>query len=199
MERSKDIFKWLLALFLCVYCLVSYGHEGHDHGAKKSATSTAKTYFSSWAVSDKFELVVHYSPIDADKSSRLTLYLSDFETNEPIRNAAIKLSAVEDMTASFIIKPSSPGIYLVDAVFPEERVYNVSATISAIDKHDLLLLQGIEVGKELPASEETATTNGFDWKPIMYLLAGLVGGAVLAYLVIRRNKRNNVTDKIEKV
>lgn len=196
MERSKNIAKRLLAILLCAYSLVTYAHEGHDHGAKKSATSTTKSYFTSWTVSDKFELVVHYPPMDAGKTSRFTLYLSDFETNEPIRNASIKLSATEDKAITFTVKPSSPGIYFVDAVFSKEQVYYLSAAISAVDKHDLMLLQGIEIGKELTAVEETIKTDGFDWKPVLYLLAGLLGGAILAFLVLRRNKRNNVTEKI---
>ncbi|MDQ3071674.1 MAG: hypothetical protein M3Q97_00220 [Bacteroidota bacterium] len=169
------MFMLLLASFAAA------GHEGEDHSKEKLPVNTPGSYFVSWAQSGKFELVAHYAPIKADETSQFTLYLSDFITNAPIEKAGIILSLVEDASASFKVTPVQPGIYLAEGVFPENRVYKFTATITTPGKADLLLLSNIEVGKELP--QEMEESHGFfDLAHMIYLIGGVVVGLLLVVL-----------------
>ncbi|MGZ5304842.1 MAG: hypothetical protein ACXWDO_12060, partial [Bacteroidia bacterium] len=96
MNFCRNIY--LLLLILGLSCTKVSAHEGEDHGAKKPAQTGASSlaHFTAFAVSDKFEVVVYYDPIQAGKETTMTLFLSDFATNAPVNNAKLEISIAND-------------------------------------------------------------------------------------------------------
>src|SRR5688500_7868047 len=82
----KKIFYSALFLLLAI---VSFAHEGEDHGVKKSTVPAGMKYFSSEVLSDKYEVLVKYGELAAAKEGILTLFLSDALTNKAVDSANI--------------------------------------------------------------------------------------------------------------
>ena len=71
-------------------------HGGDDHGAAAAPGGNGMTYFTSQAVSDKYELVLHYEPLEAGEAGKLRLYINEFDSNKPVAGATLQLSSPED-------------------------------------------------------------------------------------------------------
>ena len=72
MKRLLIILVWLPVLALA--------HGGEDHGDAKKAAASATSYFSSEAFSDKYELLVKYSPLTPGKEAILKLFISEYNS-----------------------------------------------------------------------------------------------------------------------
>ena len=168
-------------------------HGGEDHGAAKAPTGAAKTYFSSQAVSEKYEMILKFEPLEAGETGKLRLYINDFMTNRPIDKAILKISSPEDASIKFEIKPNEKGVYDISGVFPAKKKYSLTVSINADSGPDLLSLPGIEIGKELPqahAEGDSASTTHWYEKPYFLVGAGLILGMIVMFLLGKiRNKK----------
>jgi len=167
-------------------------HDGDDHGAK-APSGKALTYFTSQAVSEKYELVLHYEPLKVGEAATLRLYLNEFATNRPVEGATLQLASPEDSTLTFSVKTTDKGVYELTGTFPAKKAYSLTVNLNAKPGADLLLLPGIEVGKELPsAGTEAPSTTHTHWYESTYVLlgGGLLLGMLLMFVLMRvRNKR----------
>ena len=187
----------LTSLFLSFLVLGNYqkvnAHGGEDHGSAKAASGVAKTYFSSQAVSEKYEMILKFEPLEAGETGKLRLYINDFITNRPIEKATLKISSPEDANIKFEVKPNEKGVYEISGVFPAKKKYSLTVSIDAESGADLFSLQNIEIGKELPqASAETEGVSSTHWyeKPYFLVGAGLFIGMLLMFLLSKiRNKK----------
>ncbi len=187
-------FTVLLGIF---FFLAGYqftlAHGGEDHGAATAPTGKATSYFTSQAISDKYELVLHYEPVKAGEAGKLRLYVNEFNTNRPVEKATLQVSSPEDSKLVFTVKPAGKGIYELTGTFPAKKAYSLTVSLNAGLGADLMLLPGIEVGKDLPVT--TATTPApaqANWYENTYVLlgGGLVLGMALMFLLMRlRNRR----------
>lgn len=168
-------------------------HGGEDHGAATAPTGKGMTYFTSQAISDKYELVLHYEPLEAGETGKLRLYINEFDTNRPVEGATLKLSSPEADKLALAVKPIGKGIYELSGTFPAKRTYSLTVSLNAGPGADLLLLPGIEVGKDLPVGTTSApATMSAHWYENPYLLGGggLLLGMILMFLLMRtRNRR----------
>ncbi len=187
---------FLTALPLYLVLIMSYqsatAHGGEDHGAAKAPTGKAVTYFTSMAVSEKYELVLHYAPLEAGEAGTLQLYLNEFATNRPVNGATLQLSSPEDAKLTFAVKPIGPGIYQLTGTFPARKAYSLTVNMNAKPGPDLLLLPGIEVGKELPVANAEPPVAPAHWYQSTYVLLGggvLLGMILMFALMQVRNKR----------
>ena len=71
--------KILFSALLFLITIVSMAHEGEDHGARKAAVPAGMKYFSSEVLSDKYEVLIKYGELEANKESILNLFLSAWE------------------------------------------------------------------------------------------------------------------------
>lgn len=194
----------LTTLFLFFLVVGNYqkvdAHEGEDHGSAKAPSGTAKTYFSSQAVSEKYEMILKFEPLEAGETGKLRLYINDFTTNRPIEKATLKVSSPEDANIKFETKPNEKGVYEISGVFPAKKKYSLTVSINAESGPDLFSLQNIEIGKELPqASAETVGVLSEHWydKPYFLVGAGLLIGMLLMFLLSKiRNKKAVITSII---
>ena len=167
----------LTTLFLFFLVVGNYqevdAHGGEDHGEAKAPSGSVKTYFSSQAVSEKYEMILKFEPLEAGETGKLSLYVNDFTTNRPIEKATLKVSSPEDANIKFEIKPNEKGIYEISGVFPAKKKYSLTVSINAESGPDLFSLQNIEIGKELPqVSDETVSVLSEHWYDKPYFLVG---------------------------
>lgn len=166
--------------------------DGHSHGneAPAAAGRNTKPYFTVSSVSDKFELVLRYDPIKGGEKVNMRLFVSDFETNKPV-DGKIEVSTIEG-DLKFTVTRLDSGIYNVAGTFPANKDYDLVANISAGNKADLMTLEHIAVGQELPKAEEPHEEGtGVAMKTILYIGLSFLGGILLTWLLLRRrqNKR----------
>jgi hypothetical protein len=169
----------------------AYAHGGEDHGAPKASTPAGATSFSVAALSEQFEVLLRYEPLEGGKPADLRLFLSDYATNTPIKGAKLTLTNPEDANLKWAVTEKEPGIYLVEGQFPANKAYSFAANIVAGDKADLMLLEGIKVGEKLPVAAEVAHADGSlfsSWKTILALVGAFVLGIVLTALLMRRRR-----------
>lgn len=184
-------------IFLFLWCLVlggpgrAWAHGGEDHGG--GTTAPGATSFSVAALSEQFELLLRFQPLKKGEPAHLQLFVSDYATNAPIQGAQLTLTVPEAPGEKFTATPQGPGVYLVEGRFPANQKYSLTVNIVAGERADLLLLEGIEVGKELPVAAAPAAAASWlsGWK-VWLLVAGAFGaGVLLTVLLVRRRGPQN--------
>ncbi len=183
----------LLCLSLTAATPPATAHGGEDHGEAKSPAGKAMAYFTSQAVSEKYELVLHYPPLDAGEAGKLRLYLNEFATNRPVEGATLQITSPDDAKLTFTVAVIGKGIYELTGTFLANKTYGLTVNLNAKPGADLFLLSGIEVGKELPvAGADAPAPTAAHWYESVYALVGggVLLGMVLMFLLLRiRNRR----------
>ena len=182
-----------LKIIIAISLLIIQGvtinaHEGHDHGDKKKQSLVqGRSWFTVNSTSNTFEVVLRYSPIEANEESEMKLFLSDFETNVPIDSAKLTITCMEDKSVDFEVHYLEPGMFELHAVFPEEKAYTLAVNIIAADRADLMLIQNIEVGRKLTQVKEDEA-SGHALESILHVLLGMIVGALIVLVFKRRKK-----------
>lgn len=164
-------------------------HGGDDHDEAKASTAAGVTSFSTHALSDKFELLLRYAPLQGGQPAHLLLFVSDYATNAPVPGANITLTTPEDAKLKWTVAAQDSGVYRVEGQFPANRKYSFAANVVAGGKADLLLLEGVDVGKKLPLAAESAAaapTLFGSWKNMLLLALAFLAGVLLTALLMRR-------------
>ena len=185
----KQLLILLLGLLLSG---AAYAHGGEDHGdGAKASTPAGATSFSVAALSEQFEVLLRYEPLEGGQPADLRLFLSDYATNAPIKGAQLTLTNPEDASLKWAVTEKEPGVYLVEGQFPANKAYSFAVNIVAGDRADLMLLEGIKVGEKLPVAEEAAHADGSlfsSWKTILALVGAFVLGIGLTAVLMRRRR-----------
>ncbi|MCB2379207.1 hypothetical protein LGH70_16530 [Hymenobacter sp. BT635] len=170
----------------------AHAHGGEDHGDEaKASTPAGATSFSVAALSEQFEVLLRYEPLEGGQPADLRLFLSDYATNAPIKGAKLTLTNPEDTSLQWAVTEQEPGIYLVEGEFPANKAYSFALNIVAGERADLLLLEGIKVGEKLPvAAAAPADAPGpfSSWKTILALVGAFGLGIGLTVLLLRRRR-----------
>ena len=194
----KQLLILLLGLLLSS---TAYAHGGEDHGdGPKAGTAAGATSFSVAALSEQFEALLRYEPLEGGKSADLRLFLSDYATNAPIKGAKLTLTTPEDANLKWAVTEQEPGVYLVEGQFPANKAYSFALNVVTGETADLLLLEGIKVGEKLPvaATAPAAATSLFSsWKTILALVGAFVLGIGLTALLMRRRRPEPVLQTSE--
>lgn len=183
-----------LLLLLWALLLTATGaraHGGEDHGdAQPAATAAGAAYFSAVATSDQFEVLLRYDPLRPGGDADMRLFLADYATNVPIKGAQLTFTSPEDPQLTFKTTERGPGEYLIETTFPAKQAYSLTVQVAAADRADLLLLEGIEVGKELPVAAAPAAVAEpwLSWKTGLLLLGTFLLGLAVAALLLRRRR-----------
>lgn len=177
--------KFMLLLMFPFQVFASGGD--HDHGTEQNKASE-KTYFSSEAVSDKYELFLKYDPIVPGEETTLRLFLSEYLSNRPVDSASIKILSKEDKDLKFTVTRIEAGYYEVKMSFPSAKKYSLSVTIDSPLGPDLLLLQNIEPGKEL-AHESEEHIGSFVSSSTFIFGIGMVSGLLIMFLFMKARYR----------
>jgi membrane fusion protein, heavy metal efflux system len=206
--KKKKISRINLTILLCFIfsfpigdnwkgtSLFASGGDDHEHKNEQTAPSEiiGKPYFTINSVSDVFEIVLRYEPIEANHKTTMKLFVSDFETNNSSDSAKIEITCADDSRLKFTVNQIEKGMYLIECVFPENKKYSLVANISDGNNADLMMLEGIEVGKKLPTSpdEPSKIPNQSHLGNILHLLAGLIIGIILMMFLRKMKKTTAV-------
>ena len=170
-----------------------FGHGGEDHGDQKPATTTTQngTVARTVRVGD-FELLLKHSVLAPDAAASARLFLTHFETNEPIGSADISAeieSGTGTVTPVTVNKTEAPGSYVVNLPALPEGGYTFRATVTGNGKTHTATLSGIDVGAIEPAHP---SSGGSSWAQtaltaFLFLFGSLLFGGLiyLAFRVIR--------------
>lgn len=185
-----DYRQLLYAILLTAYFILPtslFAHEGEDHGNAKAAAPTGAKYFSSEALSDKYEVLIKYGELQANKISTLQLFLSDAKTNRAIDSATIAVKLVGLPDLSFKVLRIDTGIYQLAGVFPANEVYDFQVNINSPLGPDFLQVPKIEIGKKLTViTEEHAHWYSSPW---VWAVAGILIGLLLMYFLMKTRYR----------
>ena len=178
----------ILIILLSLSSAISLAHDGEDHGTARKAVVSGLSYFSSEALSDKYEVFVKYGELDANKESSLQLFLSDANTNRAIDSATISIKVLNQPGIKLNLTRMDSGIYMVKGLFPKTGIYDLQISINGQKGPDFLQVPAIEVGKKLTVPAEAEHAHWYDNK-ILWALVGLVIGLSLMYGLMRRRNR----------
>ena len=175
-------------LFVLVALIPTWllAHGGEEH-ATTAAPTKALNYFSTEASSDKYEVLVRYSPVKPGEEAHLTLFLSDFLSNIATDSATVQISSPDDSSLKFEVARSEAGIYSVHVLFPEKKVYKLNVNIDAPNGADLIALSGVDVGKELE-TEEAKEPQWYEQTWVIFA-GGLFGGLLMMFLIMKFSKK----------
>jgi hypothetical protein len=179
----------LLVLLTLLRLAPAQAHGGEDHGETAQASGGAfPTTFSVAALSEKFELMLRFEPLEKGQDADMRLFVSDYATNAPIKGAKLTVTCPEAPALKFAVSEQEPGSYLVEGTFPENKKYSLAVNIVAGTQADLMALQGLEVGKKLPVAPAPLAAGGLfsSWKTILALVGAFALGILLTVLLMRR-------------
>ncbi len=185
------MIKKILILLLLIPSLV-FAHGGEDHGDAKKEGAKPATYFSSEAVSDLYELLVKYQPLLPGKPSVFKLFVSDFNSNAPVDSiATLQITVANYPNIKLEVTRVDNGVYEVKGIFPEKKSYNLTVNINSVLGPDLMLLNNIAVGKELPKADGATVHNDTHWYQNTWFfgITGLLAGLILMFFVMKRTNR----------
>lgn len=185
---TSTLFLFIAYLLPAISVCASGGND-HTHGNEKADVATGKNYFSVEAFSEKHELLLRYQPIHPGEEAILELFISDYLTNRPLDSVTFQLSSPQDAALKFTVSRSDLGTYEIKTIFPQAKPYHITVSLTSALGPDLILLQNIDVGKELPVQESETSDQWFESTPVIFI-GGLVAGLLLMFLVmIFSNKR----------
>jgi hypothetical protein len=176
-----------ITLLLVLLALLQVGPA--RGGTAKASGGAFPTTFSVAALSEKFELMLRFEPLEKGKDADMRLFISDYATNAPIKGAKVTITCPEAPALKFAVSEKEPGSYLVESTFPENKKYSLAVNIVAGSQADLMALQGLEVGKKLPVAAVPAHADGSifsSWKTILALVGAFALGILLTVLLMRR-------------
>ncbi|HEY0769177.1 MAG TPA: efflux RND transporter periplasmic adaptor subunit, partial [Sphingobacteriaceae bacterium] len=177
----------LLFILLLPFYAVANGGQDHDHGSETNAMA-GQTYFSTEAVSDKYELFLKWDAIVPGEETTLRLFLSEYLSNKPVDSALLKIQSKEDKALKFSIAQMDAGYYEIKVIFPAAKKYSLSVTIDSPLGPDLLLLQNIEPGKQLPEQETEHTDSFLSSAPFLFM-TGLTAGLLIMFVFMKARYR----------
>ncbi len=182
---------WHALLFAVALLLPAflYAHGGEDHGTEKATANTSMKYFSSEALSDKYEVLVKYGELQANKEGVLQLFLSDARTNRAIDSAVISLKIPDQSGIQFNLVRIDTGIYQLKGTFPENKIYDLQVNINSPYGPDFLQVPKIEIGKKLETATGEVHAHWYE-SPWLLAILGLIVGLLLMYFLMKnRNRR----------
>ena len=176
-----------LLLFMPLFALA---HEGEEHGDAKASAAKSVTYFSREASSDLYELFVKYQPIKPGEASIIKLFISNFNSNLPVDSASLQVSVSGNPNIKLTVLKREKGIYEVKGIFPEKKSYNLTVNINSVLGPDLMLLSGIEVGKELPVAKATIVHKAAWYSSGWFIgILGFLAGMVIMFFALKKANR----------
>ena len=187
--------KILYAALFSLLAIISFAHEGEDHGARKAALPSGMKYFSSEVLSDKYEVLVKYGEMEANRESIINLFLSDAATNRAIDSANISIRILNQPNLSISIARIDTGVYRLKGIFPSNGIYELQVSINGPHGADLLQVSKVEVGKKLVVPEMAPHPHWYD-SPWLWAITGVVIGLLLMYFLMRNRNRKIATTTI---
>jgi hypothetical protein len=164
-------------------------HGGEDHGdAEHPVVASGVGTVTRTARAGEWEIVIKHPPLEPDRELAARVFVTRFETNEPIGNAQVKIvisgsnnngGAPVEATAS---ASQTAGFYDVRLPSLPEGEYQLAAQIGANGANQTVRFGALRVA---PTSSSTIE-SGSGWaRTILLMVALLVGLGLIGLIAIR--------------
>jgi hypothetical protein len=124
-------------------------HGGEDHGeAKPKSTANAKGVVSHSARLGDLEVMVKHTVFEPDQATEGRVFVTRFDTNEPVKNAEARVeieSANGAVFAAVVEAGGQPGMYIVKFPALQAGSYKMRANVSYDGETDTATFSGIDV------------------------------------------------------
>jgi ABC-type Fe3+-siderophore transport system permease subunit len=84
-------------------------------------------------------------------------------------------------------------VYEIKGTFPQKKPYNISVSLNSALGADLLLVKGLEIGKELAEPAPDEAHNHWYSSNWFFGLLGLFAGIAIMYFLMKRGSRKVTT------
>lgn len=159
-------------------------HGGEDHGDQQpKATSSGKGTVTRSARLGEYELTFKQPLLEPDTAVAAKLFVTKFETNEAVENAAAQVEiesvANNSVTEATVEKTDAAGSYSVKIPALPQGVYTIRAKLTYKGETDTATFSGIEVAPAPMAAESAASRArtaliGFVLTLVLALFGGLI-------------------------
>ena len=145
-KDSINSIKTLL-LIVCIFLFklsdAQHDHEGHSHSHGEEVTESVDMSdiplpTSSESISDKYEVLLKFQPVEPGEELTMMLFLSDVNTNAPIDSASVVIQNVQVADQKFEIELEEKGIYHIHTIMGEEKLFDLDVTIQSPKGADLI-------------------------------------------------------------
>lgn len=194
---EKNAFVVLLALMLALLMPGArvFAHGDEDHGDKKAPVVTSGTgMVTRVARAGDFEVTIKHAPVEPDMGVAARLFVTRYETNEPIDKARISVvlgdgGSIPEVAAT---ATRTPGIYEVMLPPLPKGQYKLAARLDVSGTGGTAQFAAVEVAPAPPPAVE----SGSSWAraallALALLLALGVAGAVV-YRAVQSARRDRV-------
>ncbi|HVF27081.1 MAG TPA: hypothetical protein VM943_02495 [Pyrinomonadaceae bacterium] len=192
--KEKFYFRRLAAILIIVAALTavlpatSLAHEGEDHGESKAPAIAAGTgMVTRTARAGDWEIVVKHPTPEPDKETPARVFVTRFETNEPIANAQVSvvLTGAAAPVEAVATAGSTPGVYEVRLLPLPQGEYRLAAQVGANGRSQTAQYGAMQVASVPPA--QVGSSSGWARTALiaLALLAALGLGGVVAYRFLR--------------
>ncbi len=162
-----------------------YAHEGEDHGEKKApVVSTSANMIVRVARAGDLEVMIKHPPVEPDKETTARVFVTRFETNEPVEGAKIVvvIAGVAHPVEATAGAGSNPGLYDVKLPPVPEGQYELAARVEAGG-----VPHTVEYGAlQVQALPPPASAGSSSWARTALVALGLLLGLGFAAAVIYR-------------
>lgn len=149
--------KYFLIFLLLPFIVIAHG--GDDHAEGKKTTMAGTKYFSSSAISEKYELLLKYAEIEPGTKATYKLFISNYKTNHPIDSAKLNISVIGKNNIGVEWQQVDLGEYELKFSLPDTAHYNLNIQVNALLGPDLLQINDVHIGDKLGETEKTKTEN----------------------------------------
>lgn len=193
--KEKTHLRRLAALLIAIIDLTAMlpvttsAHGGEDHSAEQSPVIAAGTgMVTRTARAGDWEVVIKHPSLEPDKELAARVFVTRFETNEPIANAQIRVTMTGAATPVEAIANagSTAGIYEVRLPPLPQGEYRLAAQVSAGGANQTIQYGVMQVRPVPPSLSESS----FGWARTALLALALIVGLGLAGFVTWRVMQN---------
>ncbi len=178
-----------ILLFFCIFLFklsdAQHDHEGHSHSHGEEATESVDMSdiplpTSSESVSDKYEVLLKFQPVEPGEELMMMLFLSDVNTNAPIDSASILIQNVQVSDQKFEIELEEKGIYHIHTTMGEEKLFDLDVTIQSPKGADLIRLKQVDFTHH--HAHEATAVHVDDSHLLLYIL-GAIAVLIIGLLI----------------
>ena len=199
MGKEKVFLRRMAASLLVVAALtavlpaMNLAHEGEDHGESKTPVIAAGTgMVTRTARAGNWEVAIKHPSLEPDKEIPARLFVTRFETNEPIANAQVRvtLTGTAAPVEAVATAGSTAGVYEVRLPPLPQGEYRLAAQVGANGMGQTAQFGALQITPAPPTQVESSS----DWARTaliaLALLASLGLGGIVAYRLLKGLRAN---------
>lgn len=192
MNNTNKYLRGVLALSLALYALSisGFAHGGEDHSADAPVVSASSGMHTRTARAGEWEVTIKHPIIEPDHETTARVFVTQFETNEPIADARIFIQ-LNDSTAQEI--PATPGttagIYEVNLPPLQKGKHILTARVAAGNVTESILFGEVDVTTPTPAEDESNSSLARTGLIALVTLLALGAVGAIGYRLSQNNRR----------